>query len=157
MKCPFCGNDEDKVIDSRPARDGKAIRRRRECSACSRRYTTYEAPETNKALIEKSDGSKEPFDRSKVLRGITIACNKRPVSPDQIVQITSAIESAVQSEENREITTRQVGSWIMKELLAVDEVAYVRFASVFNRYESVDEFLSELQRIREANNEIFSS
>ncbi|MBU1920294.1 transcriptional regulator NrdR [bacterium] len=154
MKCPFCGNDEDKVIDSRPARDGKAIRRRRECTACSRRYTTYEAPETNSSLVVKSDGSREPFDRSKVLRGITIACNKRPVSADQIVQITSAIESAVQSEENREITTRQIGSWIMKELLAVDEVAYVRFASVFNRYESVDEFLSELQRIREANSGI---
>ncbi|RQV96912.1 transcriptional repressor NrdR [bacterium] len=154
MKCPFCGNDEDKVIDSRPARDGKAIRRRRECTACSRRYTTYEAPETNSSLVEKSDGSREPFDRSKVLRGITIACNKRPVSADQIIQITSAIESAVQSEENREITTRQIGSWIMKELLAVDEVAYVRFASVFNRYESVDEFLSELQRIRKANSGI---
>ncbi|MBU0692987.1 transcriptional regulator NrdR [bacterium] len=154
MKCPFCGNDEDKVIDSRPARDGKAIRRRRECTACSRRYTTYEAPETNSSLVVKSDGSREPFDRSKVLRGITIACNKRPVSADQIVQITSAIESAVQSEENREITTRQIGSWIMKELLAVDEVAYVRFASVFNRYESVDEFLSELQKIRESNSGI---
>jgi transcriptional repressor NrdR len=154
MKCPFCGNDEDKVIDSRPARDGKAIRRRRECSACSRRYTTYEAPETNNALIEKSDGSKEPFDRSKVLRGITIACNKRPVTSEQIIQLTSVIESAVQSEENREITTRQIGSWIMKELLAVDEVAYVRFASVFNRYEGIDEFLAELQRIRETNSEI---
>jgi transcriptional repressor NrdR len=147
MKCPFCGNEEDKVIDSRPAREGKAIRRRRECSACLRRYTTYEAPEENVALIEKADGSKEPFDRSKVLRGIAIACNKRPVTSEQMAQIAAAVESAVLGDDNREVTTRQIGSWIEKELLAVDEVSYVRFASVFNRYESVDEFLSELKRI----------
>jgi transcriptional repressor NrdR len=151
VKCPFCGNDEDRVIDSRPARDGKAIRRRRECSSCTRRYTTYEAPEENVHLVQKSDGTREPFDRSKVLRGISIACNKRPVAADLIERMVTAVEAAAQSAENPDVTTRQIGSWIMEQLLTVDEVAYVRFASVFNRYESVNEFMTELRRIRTAN------
>jgi transcriptional repressor NrdR len=150
MQCPFCGNDEDRVIDSRPTRNGKAIRRRRECTGCSRRYTTYEAPENNVPLLLKSDGTREPFDRGKVVRGITIACNKRPVTPEQITEMVAAVEARVQSAEPGEATTRLIGTWIMKELLAADEVAYVRFASVFNRYESLNEFLSELNRIRPA-------
>lgn len=150
MKCPFCGNDEDRVIDSRPARDGKAIRRRRECSVCGNRFTTYEAPEEHVILVVKSDGTREPFDRRKVYRGITIACNKRPVSADQIEQLTVAIESRVSAYEPHEVPTQQIGQWILEELQGVDEVAYIRFASVFKRYENLDEFLLELNRIHSA-------
>lgn len=147
MKCPFCGNDEDRVIDSRPARDGRAIRRRRACSVCGNRFTTYEAPEEQVVLVVKSDGTREPFDRRKIYRGITIACNKRPVSAEQVEQITSAVESRVQSSEPKEVSTQQIGQWVLEELQGVDEVAYIRFASVFKRYENLDEFLHELNRI----------
>jgi transcriptional repressor NrdR len=150
MKCPFCGNDEDRVIDSRPARDGKAIRRRRECSVCGNRFTTYEAPEEHVVLVAKSDGTREPFDRRKVYRGITIACNKRPLTAEAIEQITAAIESRVQASEPREVTTQQIGQWVLEELRGADEVAYIRFASVFKRYENLDEFLRELNRIQSA-------
>ncbi|RPH92488.1 transcriptional repressor NrdR [candidate division KSB1 bacterium] len=146
MKCPFCGNDEDRVIDSRPAREGKAIRRRRECSVCGSRFTTYEAPEEQVVLVIKSDGTREPFNRKKVYRGITIACNKRPVTADQAEQITAAVESRVIAAD-REVTTQQIGQWTLEELIRVDEVAYIRFASVFKRYENLNEFLKELNRI----------
>ena len=148
MKCPFCGTDEDRVIDSRPAREGREIRRRRECSACGSRFTTYEAPEEQAVFVVKSNGAREAFDRKKVLRGVAIACNKRPVTVEQIEQITLAIESRVHGSDSREVATSQIGQWTMEALMAVDEVAYVRFASVFKRYENLDEFLSELNHMR---------
>jgi transcriptional repressor NrdR len=147
MKCPFCGTDEDRVIDSRPARDGRAIRRRRECSACGNRFTTYEAPEEHVVFVIKSNGAREPFDRSKVLRGIVIACNKRPVSAEQMEQIVAMVEGRVMAAESGEVSTQQIGQWILDDLLPVDEVAYVRFASVFKRYESLEGFLAELRRM----------
>ncbi|HEY3294179.1 MAG TPA: transcriptional regulator NrdR [bacterium] len=148
MKCPFCGTDEDRVIDSRPAREGREIRRRRECSACGSRFTTYEAPEEQAAFVVKSNGGRQPFDRRKVLRGVTIACNKRPVTAEQMEQITAIIESKVHASESREVSSSLIGQWIMEALVSVDEVAYVRFASVFKRYENLDEFLSELNHMR---------
>ena len=147
MKCPFCGTDEDRVIDSRSARDGRAIRRRRECSSCGHRFTTYEAPEEQVALVVKTDNTREPFDRKKVFRGVSIACNKRPVPVEQIEQITSDVEAKVLATEG-EVSTQQIGQWILEELVNTDEVAYVRFASVFKRYESLDEFMEELRRIQ---------
>ncbi|MBU1983243.1 transcriptional regulator NrdR, partial [bacterium] len=142
MKCPYCGTDEDRVIDSRPARDGRAIRRRRECSHCGNRFTTYEAPEVQVVIVAKTDGSREPFDRNKVLRGVTVACNKRPIRPEQIEEISQRVEQrAVAASETGEVSSAHIGQWILEELAVVDEVAYVRFASVFKRYESLEEFL----------------
>jgi transcriptional repressor NrdR len=149
MKCPFCGTDEDRVIDSRPARDGQAIRRRRECSACGSRFTTYEAPEELTVLVSKSDGTREPFDTKKVFRGISIACNKRPITKDQIEQITAAVEARVMATEGKEVASQQIGQWILDELQQVDEVAYVRFASVFRRYENLEGFILELEQMRD--------
>ena len=148
MKCPFCNNDEDKVIDSRPAREGQAIRRRRECAVCGARFTTYEAPEHVTVLVIKKDGTREPFVRQKVLSGISTACIKRPVTVQQMEHIALAVESKVLGIDGREVTSQQIGQWTMDELLVLDEVAYVRFASVFNRYGSLDEFLTELDSIR---------
>jgi len=149
MKCPFCGHDEDRVIDSRGAKEGRAVRRRRECSHCGSRFTTYEAPEERVVLVLKSNGAREPFDRQKVQRGVTIACNKRPVSAEQIERITSAVEVRVLADtDTREVSTQQIGQWALEELHAVDEVATIRFASVFKRYETLDEFLRELNRMR---------
>lgn len=148
MKCPYCGTDEDRVIDSRTARDGRAIRRRRECSACGNRFTTYEAPEEHVVFVVKSNGAREPFDRGKVLRGIVIACNKRPVRAEQMEQIAAMVEGRVMAADSGEVSTQQIGQWILDELLPVDEVAYVRFASVFKRYESLEGFLAELRRMR---------
>ena len=148
MKCPSCGTDEDRVIDSRPARDGREIRRRRECSACGTRFTTYEAPEEQVVFVVKSNGAREPFDRRKVLRGVTIACNKRPVTAEQIEQIASDVETRLLTSESREVSTQQIGQWTLETLLHIDEVAYVRFASVFKRYENIEEFLEELNHMR---------
>jgi len=148
VKCPSCGTDEDRVIDSRPARDGREIRRRRECSACGTRFTTYEAPEEQVVFVVKSNGAREPFDRRKVLRGVTIACNKRPVTAEQIEQIASDVETRLLTSESREVSTQQIGQWTLETLLHIDEVAYVRFASVFKRYENIEEFLEELNHMR---------
>jgi transcriptional repressor NrdR len=149
LKCPFCGTDEDRVIDSRAARDGKAIRRRRECSSCGNRFTTYEVPEEQVVFVLKTNGVREPFDRSKVYRGISIACNKRPISTRQLEEITATIENKVlTAADSREISTVNIGQWILDELSGIDEVAYIRFASVFKRYENVDEFLRELKEMR---------
>ncbi len=150
MICPFCGVDEDKVIDSRPARDGRAIRRRRECSSCGNRFTTYEAPEEQVTFVLKSDGGREPFDRMKVYRGLTIACNKRPVTKERLEVMAANVERRALGIEGQDISSGQIGRWILEELLSVDEVAYVRFASVFNRFENVDEFLAELKRLHES-------
>jgi transcriptional repressor NrdR len=144
MKCPNCGNDEDRVIDSRPVREGHAIRRRRECSACGSRFTTYESVEEQTVLVVKTDGTREPFDRQKVFRGLSIACIKRPVTVEQLEMIAAAVEARVLAAEGKEVSSAQIGQWTLDELLPVDEVAYVRFASVFKRYKNLDEFVAEL-------------
>lgn len=147
MKCPFCDSDEDKVIDSRPVRDGSAVRRRRECVKCGRRFTTYEFVEEVGTFVLKSNGSREPYDRMKVLKGIKIACTKRPVPLEQIEQIVTSVEARIQLSDNREIPSWQIGEWVMEELRAIDEVAYVRFASVYRRFDNAEQFARELQAL----------
>ena len=149
MKCPFCDNDEDRVIDSRQVREGSAIRRRRECLHCRRRFTTYEFVEEISTFVLKSNGAREPFDRMKVLKGIKIACNKRPVSLERIEAIAAAVETKVQAADGREVPSRQIGEWVMEELRDVDQVAYVRFASVYRRFDDVDQFVRELRALRQ--------
>ncbi|MCB1059463.1 MAG: transcriptional repressor NrdR [Calditrichaeota bacterium] len=148
MRCPFCSTDDDRVIDSRPAKEGRAIRRRRECLKCGHRFTTYESIEVRTIQVIKSDGAREPFDREKVYRGLSIACIKRPVTAEMIENMTDSIEAHVFALAEREVTAAQIGQWILEELSKADEVAYVRFASVYKRYASVDEFLDELKGIR---------
>ena len=128
MKCPFCGHDEDRVIDSRPAEDGAAIRRRRECIGCGARFTTYEKIETLPLLVVKKDGTREPFNRDKLLSGLLKACEKRPVSNEQLMGLLTFVEGQVQNAVNREISYRDIGELVMKKLKEIDEVAYVRFA-----------------------------
>ena len=149
MKCPFCGHDEDKVIDSRPAEDGAAIRRRRECLGCGSRFTTYEKIETLPLLVIKKDGTREPFNREKLLKGLLKACEKRPVSNDQLMQLLTCVESQIQNSLNREISSQDIGELVMKKLKEIDEVAYVRFASVYQDFQDVDnEHLFRSGRIR---------
>jgi transcriptional repressor NrdR len=147
MKCPFCGHDEDRVIDSRPAEEGAAIRRRRECSGCQARFTTYEKIETLPLLVVKKDGTREPFNREKILRGLLKACEKRPVSNDQLLELLSYVEARVQSSANREISSQAVGELVMQRLKDIDEVAYVRFASVYRQFKDVNSFLEELNEM----------
>jgi transcriptional repressor NrdR len=147
MKCPFCGHDEDKVIDSRPAEDGAAIRRRRECLGCGSRFTTYEKIETLPLLVIKKDGTREPFNRDKLLKGLLKACEKRPVSNDQLMQLLTCVESQIQNSLNREISSQDIGELVMKKLKEIDEVAYVRFASVYRQFKDVNSFLEELNEM----------
>ncbi len=148
MKCPFCGELEDKVIDSRSSKDGFAIRRRRECLACGKRFTTYESIEEILPVIVKKDGRREPFDRAKILNGIKKACEKRPVSIERIGEVVDRIEQACQELQVREIPSSVVGERIMAELHNLDEVAYVRFASVYRQFRDVNEFLEELEDLK---------
>jgi len=150
MKCPFCSHLEDKVIDSRAAGTGDVIRRRRECEACSRRFTTYERVEDVLPTVVKKDGRREPFDRQKLVRGLRIACNKRPVSIERIETVADAIEREVQEAEKREVSASELGDRVMTHLRDVDEVAYVRFASVYRSFRDVDEFLRELGKLVKA-------
>lgn len=150
MKCPFCAHLEDKVIDSRAAGTGEVIRRRRECEACSRRFTTYERVEDVLPTVVKKDGRREPFDRQKLVRGLRIALNKRPVSIERIEHVADAIEREVQEAEKREVTSSELGERVMNHLRDVDEVAYVRFASVYRSFRDVDEFLRELGKLVKA-------
>ncbi len=147
MKCPFCGNDEDRVIDSRPAEDGAAIRRRRECIRCNGRFTTYEKIETLPMLVVKKDGTREPYNQEKILGGLLKACEKRPVSNDQLMSILSFIENRIQGSANREISSRDIGELVMVNLKEIDEVAYVRFASVYRQFKDVNSFLNELNEM----------
>ena len=147
MKCPFCGHLEDKVIDSRSAGTGEVIRRRRECESCTRRFTTYERVEDVLPTVVKKDGRREPFDRQKLVRGLRTACSKRPVSIERVEAIADAIEREVQEHEKREVTASELGERVMGHLREVDEVAYVRFASVYRSFRDVDEFLVELGKI----------
>jgi transcriptional repressor NrdR len=147
MKCPFCGHPEDKVIDSRAAEKGDVIRRRRECESCTRRFTTYERVEDVLPTVVKKDGRREPFDRQKLVRGLRIACNKRPVSVERIEQAADAIEREAQESDGREITASELGDRVMNHLRDLDEVAYVRFASVYRSFRDIDQFLTELGKL----------
>ncbi len=147
MRCPFCGHDEDKVIDSRPSEEGSAIRRRRECIACSARFTTYEKVENLPLLVVKKDGSREPFLREKLISGLIKSCEKRPVSTAQIETLVDSIEKDVQNSLKREVTSREIGEMVMERLKELDEVAYVRFASVYRQFKDVNSFLAELNRM----------
>ncbi|MBO7564869.1 MAG: transcriptional repressor NrdR [Clostridiales bacterium] len=145
MKCPFCGHMEDKVIDSRPAEDGSAIRRRRECLSCSSRFTTYEKVELLPLLVVKKDGTREAYSQEKLLGGLMKACEKRPVSSDQVESIVTYVENQIQNSAKREISTNEIGEMVMKQLKEIDEVAYVRFASVYRQFKDVNSFMEELQ------------
>jgi transcriptional repressor NrdR len=140
MICPYCGHRDDKVLESRPLRGGEAIKRRRECLACGRRFTTYEEIERLRVMVVKKDGSREPFDRGKILKGMTVACEKRPISMDTLERITDEIERAVYDAGVREIESSQLGEMVVKALRKVDQVAYVRFASVYRQFEDVGQF-----------------
>jgi transcriptional repressor NrdR len=144
MKCPFCGNAENKVIDSRISKDGKAIRRRRECLSCSKRFTTYEFVEDIMPMVVKKDGRREPFDRMKIRNGVMTACEKRPISMESMEKIVEDVEQACQVFQ-AEITSSVIGEKVMAELKALDGVAYVRFASVYRQFRDVGEFMSELK------------
>lgn len=145
MKCPFCGHQDSKVVDSRPDKGGAVIRRRRECEGCAKRFTSYERVEEMLPLVCKKDGRREPFDRLKIISGIKKACEKRPVSVEQIEHMTDRLETRLQESSEREIQASLIGEWIMNELHAVDQVAYVRFASVYRSFKDISEFMVELQ------------
>jgi len=147
MRCPFCGNEEDKVIDSRPSQDGRSVRRRRECEKCGKRFTTYEYIENVSLTIVKIDGRSEAFDRQKLQRGIELACNKRPISLKKITSLVDEIEEELQGLTKKEVSSKEVGELVMKKLKSLDEVAYVRFASVYHKFKDINEFLKELQSL----------
>ena len=149
MKCPYCGHIEDKVIDSRGASDNEVIRRRRECLKCGKRFTTYESIEVTPLMVIKKDGRREPFDRKKVLAGLIKACEKRPVSVEQLESLVDDLERDVLKRFEREVSSSEVGQWVMERLHQIDEVAYVRFASVYRQFKDINEFLRELRDLLE--------
>ena len=145
MKCPYCHHDDDKVVDSRSSKDGYAIRRRRECLHCQRRYTTFEQLENWGMKVVKKDGIREPFDPGKLRAGISKACWKRPVRDDQIDDLVDDIKSVLYEQYEKEIDSKQLGQQIMQRLRAIDEVAYIRFASVYREFKDVNDFVAEMQ------------
>ena len=149
MKCPYCGYQESKVVDSRHSDEGNSIRRRRECLSCQKRFTTYETVESLPINVVKKDNSREPFDREKILRGMVRACEKRPVSMADIESAVSEIEQIVQNSLEREVESRHIGELVMERLKQLDEVAYVRFASVYRQFKDINSFMQELTRILE--------
>lgn len=140
MKCPYCGYQEDKVLDSRSIRDGESIKRRRECLACRRRYTTYEQIEELQLLVVKKDERREPFDRNKILKGMLVACEKRPVSVDRLEQAADDIERRLHESGKKEVSSLEIGEMVTEALRQLDQVAYVRFASVYRQFEDVTQF-----------------
>ncbi len=147
MRCPFCSFSESKVIDSRPADEGSSIRRRRECLSCGKRFTTYETVESLPMVVVKKDGSRQSFDRSKVLGGMIRACEKRPVPLAELEKIAGEIEQDLQNSMEREVRTADIGERVMDRLRAVDQVAYVRFASVYRQFKDIDTFMAELNKL----------
>ena len=147
MKCPYCSHLMDKVVDSREAKEGHVIRRRRECLSCHKRFTSYERIEEIPYMVVKNDGRRERFDRNKLRTGLVKACEKRPVPPMELDRIVDEIESLLHDSEEREITTTRIGALVMERLRELDKVAYVRFASVYRKFEDVDEFLHELKNL----------
>ena len=153
MKCPFCDELEDKVVDSRMAKVGEVIRRRRECLGCKRRYTTYERVDEILPMVVKKDGRRESFDRTKILAGLKKACEKRPISTTTIEAVTDRIEKRIQEMGETEIESRIVGEELMKELHQLDQVAYVRFASVYREFKDIDQFMDELRTLAQQRRE----
>lgn len=147
MLCPSCGHKEDRVVDSRGTREGAAIRRRRECVACSHRFTTYEYVERAPILVVKKDGQRVPYDREKVLTGLMAACQKRPISREQMDDLVSRVEQRVFDGARDEVPSREIGEAVMGELEELDEIAYVRFASVYRSFRNVNQFMDELRTI----------
>ena len=147
MKCPFCGYEESKVIDSRPTDEGEKIRRRRECISCGKRFTTYEIIESVPIVVVKKDKSRQAFDRVKLFNGMLRACEKRPVSIEQLDKVVSEIEADLQNSLDREVTSVHIGELVMDKLKALDEVAYVRFASVYRQFKDINTFMDELTKL----------
>ncbi len=152
MKCPYCAFRESKVIDSRPADEGNSIRRRRECLACRKRFTTYETIESLPLVVIKRDGSRQTFDKAKLINGMVRACDKRKVPLPVIEQIADEIEQELQGALDREVTTEEVGEMVMRRLQDVDEVAYVRFASVYRQFKDINTFMQELTKLLNGKN-----
>ncbi len=148
MRCPFCAAMEDRVVDSRESRDGDVIRRRRECVRCGRRFTSYEKIESLGFQVVKRDQRREPYDREKLMRGFQVACRKRPVPQAELDRVADSIEAAMHDSGEREISSQQLGRMVMDRLRDLDPVAYVRFASVYRRFEDVDAFVKELHRLK---------
>ncbi len=153
MKCPYCGYDESKVIDSRPTDEGERIRRRRECLKCGKRFTTYEVIETVPIIVIKKDKSRESFDRNKLLNGLLRACEKRPVSIDTLERVVDEIEGSLQNSLDREVPSSLIGKYAMEKLKEIDEVSYVRFASVYREFKDIATFKEELDRMLKARRE----
>lgn len=147
MKCPFCGHENTRVIDSRPADDNNSIRRRRICDECDKRFTTYEKVETIPLVVVKKDENREPFDRSKIEAGVLRACHKRPISINKINQLVDEIETEIYSREEKEIPSEVIGEMVMEKLKAIDMVAYVRFSSVYREFKDVNTFMDELKKV----------
>lgn len=148
MRCPSCGNPESKVVDSRPSEDGTAIRRRRECLECGRRFTTYERLGDNPLIIIKTDGSSEAYDRQKLMRGLLSACAKRPIASEQIALLIDSIETELRNASRNEISSKDLGDMVLVRLAKLDDVAYVRFASVYKDFQNVEEFAAALEGLR---------
>ena len=149
MKCPYCGDQESKVIDSRHSEDGQSIRRRRECLSCQKRFTTYETVESLPMVVIKRDNSRQSFDRNKILNGMLRACEKRPVAMADLELAVDEIEQSLQNSLDREVSTSQIGELVMERLKPLDEVAYVRFASVYRQFKDINSFMRELNKILE--------
>ncbi|OGX40538.1 MAG: transcriptional regulator NrdR [Omnitrophica WOR_2 bacterium RIFCSPLOWO2_01_FULL_41_12] len=147
MKCPYCGYKDDKVVDSRATQEESAIRRRRECLKCGKRFTTYEYIEEVSLMVIKKDSRREPFDRKKILAGIIKACEKRPVSLEKMEEIVTQVEHAIQKKSDREVSSPRIGELVMERLKTMDDVAYVRFASVYRQFKDVGQFMVELKDI----------
>ena len=149
MRCPFCSHPESKVIDSRPAEEGASIRRRRECLACKKRFTTYEPMECLPLVVVKKDGSRQSFDRNKVMAGLIRACEKRPVPYSTLESMVGEIEQVLQNKMEREISSAEIGELVMERLKQIDDVSYVRFASVYRQFKDINTFISELSKLLE--------
>ena len=147
MKCPYCSADDDRVLDSRPARDGAAVRRRRECAQCGKRFTTYEYVEQTPLMVTKRDGRQEPFDRGKLIGGITVACRKRPVHREEIERLVDGIEARLGEQNCMEVSSTELGRLVLIELRRLDQVAYVRFASVYRQFDTPERFVEELKNL----------
>jgi transcriptional repressor NrdR len=148
MRCPFCGYKEDKVVDSRESREGDAIRRRRECLQCGKRFTTYEQVEEMTPMVVKSDGRREPFSREKILAGLKRACEKRPVSVETLEELVLEVERTLQARLEKEVSSQVIGGIVVEKLKGIDEVAFVRFASVYKKFKDVSDFASEVQKLK---------
>ena len=149
MKCPFCSHLESKVVDSRPADEGASIRRRRECLSCHKRFTTYETMESLPLVVVKKDGSRQSFDRNKVMAGLSRACEKRPVPYNTLESMVNEIEQVLQNKMEREVPSSEIGELVMERLKKIDEVAYVRFASVYRQFKDINTFMHELNKLLE--------